>query len=116
MPGLGSWSNVIRPKRISAVDEGIAPSWYWYDEYCLLGNWLHAPVVGFATTVGCANGRRMIPSVGKSLADWPAPGPLLPEPAPVMPTPVPGAAPGSEPGATTHAVAGDVDESRKTGR
>ena len=116
MPGLGSWSNVMSPKRMSDVDEGMAPSWYWYDEYCLDGNWLHAPVAGFAATSGCVNGRMMIPSGGKSLADCPAPGPLLPEPAPLMPTPVPGAAPGSAPGAMTHAVGGVVDESSRTGR
>ena len=101
---------------MSAVDEGMAPSWYWYDEYCLFGNWLQAPVVGFAATVVCVYGRRMIPSGGKSVAACPAPGPLLPDPAPCRPTPVPGAAPGSAPGAMTHAVGGDVEESRKTGR
>src|SRR5579883_2764328 len=85
MPGSGSLSKVMSPKRMTSRIDVIAPSgscWNWQ----LLVAW-----------VSCAYWRVMIAEAGKSLALPPAPNPLGPTPFGVV-------APGSDPGATLHAT------------
>ena len=112
----GSWSNVISPKRMSDDDDGMAPSWNWYVENCLLGNWLQA-------TDGRIGDRRQLVvrteddpvrrEIGRERAGA---GSSVPRSGRRGADARPGFAPGRAPGETTHAVAGVVDVSTRTGR